>query len=205
MAEQATEQPQAGGSGQPQAGENTQATAQSAAIAQAATDTDTETGQGATETISLDEARKLRSEAANLRKRLKQFETDAQTQAEAKLGDLEKATKQLGSLTEQVTKQQAALRAERTGRQVDRLAAKMGLDPDLAARLLATESVEYDEDENPIGLDKALKALTVKWPHLVKPATPPPGGSTNAGDGRGSGKIDPQVQAAELKQRYRIS
>jgi hypothetical protein len=90
------------------------------------------------------------------------------------------------------------------GRQVDLLSAKLGLAPDLAATLLAAQPIEYDDEDNPIDLEKALKALTAKWPQLVKPAAQPPAGSTNAGDGTGRGHVDPKAKEADLKQRYRI-
>lgn len=203
-----TATPPAGGAGQPPAGNNDPTVTTPPATnapAAAASEQEPEQTDNSNEPMSLDEAKKLRSEAANLRKRLKDLDAKAQAEADAKLGDLERANKQVATLTAQVTELQTALRNERAGRQVDRQAAKMGLDADLATQLMAAQPLEYDEDNNPVGIEKALKALTAKWPHLVKPVTAPPPGSTNAADGRTAGPaVDPQARAAELRQRYRI-
>jgi hypothetical protein len=208
MADQTTVQPPAGG-GQPPAGETpTQpATAKATdattpAVIEAATPAAT---GNESETISLEEAKKLRSEAANLRKRLKELDANAQAQADAKLGDLEKATKQLTQTTERVTALSAALRQERVGRMTERLATKLNLEPELTAKLLAAETIEYDDDDQPIDLEKKIKALAQRWPQLVKPTTATPGAGNNAADGRGTPlPADAKLREAELKQRYRV-
>lgn len=208
MADQTTVQPQAGG-GQPQAGE-TPAQPVTAAAASAATQAVIEAATPATtgndsETISLEEAKKLRSEAAGLRKRLKELEANAQAQADAKLGDLEKATKQLAQTTERVTALSAALRQERVGRLTERLATKLNLEPELTAKLLAAEAIEYDDDDQPIDLEKKIKALAQRWPQLVKPTAATPWAGNNAAEGRGTPlPADAKQREAELKQRYRI-
>lgn len=209
MADQTTVQPPAGG-GQPQAGE-TPAQPVTAAAASATTPaviesaaTPATTGNDS-ETISLEEAKKLRSEAAGLRKRLKELEANAQAQADAKLGDLEKATKQLAQTTERVTALSAALRQERVGRLTERLATKLNLEPELTAKLLAAEAIEYDDDDQPIDLEKKIKALAQRWPQLVKPTAATPGAGNNAAEGRGTPlPADAKQREAELRQRYRV-
>jgi len=205
MAELTTVQPQAGDS-QPQAGETpTQSAGAAAETTTQAVIEQPATTAAETEMISLEEAKKLRSEAAGLRKRLKELEANAQAQADAKLGDLEKATKQLAQTTERVTALSAALRQERVGRMTERLAAKLNLEPELTAKLLAAETIEYDEDDQPIDLEKKIKALAQRWPQLVKPTAATPGAGNNAAEGRGTPlPADAKQREAELRQRYRV-
>lgn len=205
MAELTTVQPQAGDS-QPQAGETpTQSVGAAAETATQAVIEQQATTATETEMISLEEAKKLRSEAAGLRKRLKELEANAQAQADAKLGDLERATKQLTHATERITALSAALRQERVGRMTERLATKLNLEPELTAKLLAAEVIEYDDDDQPIDLEKKIKAMAQRWPQLAKATANAPGAGNNAADGRGTPlPANAQQREAELRQRYRI-
>ncbi len=145
---------------------------------------------------------KLRSEAASYRTKLKQLE-DAQAAAEqAKMGDLERATKALETLKAQTAATEAALKMERVGRAVEKAAMRLGLDPELASKLLDPETLEF-VDGVPSDPEKQLKALLAKWPQLAKPAPQAP--SINASDGRGPAATpDPKAKDEELKSRFRI-
>lgn len=131
------------------------------------------------ETISLEEAKKLRSEAANLRKRLKDAEDAAQaaadTEAKAK-GEWEDIAKKREAELAEATRQLA----ERDMNDLKRtIAADEGLPVDLALRL-------QGDDEDALRTDaKALaKHLKVKDP-----------GDTDAGDRTKPGQKKPDKNA----------
>jgi hypothetical protein len=184
-----TTTPLAGDGGQPPAGDN-QAPA-------ATPDT-----PAVTETISLDEAKKLRSEAAGLRKRLKELEDAKKATDDAKLDETEKAKKAVTEAAGRLEATEAALRTERIGREVERTAAKLSLDPELAGRLVTADMLEFGEDGKPTNVEKTLKGLIQKWPNLVKSQAQP--ANINANDGRGSAQPDPKAREADLRRRFRI-
>lgn len=123
------------------------------------------------EPFSLEEARKLRSENKNLRSRLHEFESKAQSEADAKLSEQERLQKRLAELegdrTERDTKAQ-----ERVLRYEVRLHAKdLGIaDPGDALKLMDLSEVEYDDDGEPKNIDKLLRDLVRKKPYLTGPA-----------------------------------
>jgi len=161
--------------------------------------------QAGTENISLDEAKKLRSEAQGLRKRLKELEDAKKATDDAQLSEVEKAKKGLTEAAAKAEAAEAALRTERIGREVERTAAKLHLDPELAGRLVTADMLEFDDEGKPTNTEKVLKGLIAKWPHLVVQAQQPPA-NINAGDGRGGAQpADPKAREAGLRQRYRIS
>jgi len=125
-------------------------------------------GDGAETPISLEEAKKLRSESANMRKRLKAYE-DAEEQAKtAALSEVEKANKRATELEQKYEAAQKQLVATHV-----KLAAQSKgiIDPDLAA--LAIESqLEYGNDGLPTNLDKLLEDLVKAKPYLTKTAEP---------------------------------
>lgn len=121
-----------------------------------------------TETFSLEDARKLRSENKSLRSRLHEFESKAQADADAKLSEQERLQKRLSELesdrTERETKAQ-----ERVLRYEVRIHAKdLGIvDPSDALKLLDLSEVEYDDDGEPKNIDKLLRDLVRKKPYLA--------------------------------------
>lgn len=128
----------------------------------------------------------LRKENAQHRTELKKFQ-DAQAAADlAKLGDLERANKQL----ETVTKQAETFKARIADMAVQLAAGKLGIrDPEVAATLIR-EKLEIGDDGAPTNADELLKDLLKAKPYLKaeeqqqqqqqpKPNT----GATNAGRG----------------------
>lgn len=161
----------------------------------------TETGKG--ETFDLAYVQQLRKEAASYRTRAKALEDMKVQEEQAKLGDLEKATKKLTDAEKQIADLQATLKQERVKWAVQSAAQRLNLDGELAASLVKLDDIQYDpETGQPENPEKHLKALLGKWPQLVKPVAPPP--SINADAGRGSA---PSVQPdrEEIKRRFRIS
>jgi hypothetical protein len=148
------------------------------------------------ETISLEEARKLRSEASNLRKRLKEFEslnTELKTfkeQKEAeKLSDVEKQTLAQKKLEQQLAEQQTKnnellrqLQENRVNNEVFKQASKLNIiDIDAASKLLDSSQIEYDDTGNPTNIDALLKDLVKQRSWLVgkQQSQPMSGGPTN--------------------------
>jgi hypothetical protein len=167
---------------QPQAGNNTAPEPQA--------------GDG-NETISLEEARKLRSEASNLRKRLKEFEAShnelktfkEQTEA-SRLSDTEKQTLAQKKLEQQLAEHQSQnnellrqLQETRINNEVFKQASKLNIiDIDAASKLIDASQIEYDDAGNPTNIDALLKDLVKQRSWLVnkQPAQQTSaGGATN--------------------------
>lgn len=95
--------------------------------------------QAVAETISQDEASKLRRESQNLRRRMHEYEAKAKSEEEAKLSETERLTKQLQEA-------QAALRQKELTELRLKAARAAGLPEELATFLLATR-LEYKPSE----------------------------------------------------------
>jgi hypothetical protein len=164
---------------------NAQAANASDTSAQAATQTtpDAQAADGQ-EPITLEEARRLRSEGQALRKRLKAFE-DAQAQAEAaKLTEQERLQKHASDLQAKYDSDTSALTERIVRYEVERQASKLGIvDPDAAAKLIDWSALEYDEDGTPTNAETLLKDLLKARPWLAQAqqgkAAPSSGGATN--------------------------
>jgi len=161
----------------------------------------TETGKG--ETFDLAYVQQLRKEAASYRTKAKALEDMKVQEEQAKLGDLEKATKKLTDAEKQIADLQATLKQERVKWAVAQAAQRLNLDGELAASLIKESDIEYDETGQPQNPEKHLKALLGKWPQLVKPTAPPP--SINADAGRGSAPSATANRDDDIKRRFRIS
>lgn len=162
---------------------------------QAGTTTTPEPQAGEGESISLDEARKLRSEAFNLRKRLKEFEAlngelktfKEQTEA-SKLSDQEKQALAQKKIEQQLAEHQAQnsdllrqLQEARINNEVLKQSSKLNIiDIDAASKLIDASRIDYDEAGNPTNIDVLLKELVKARPWLAGKAQPQTsGGATN--------------------------
>lgn len=179
--------------------------------AQAASGTDGSAADGGqepasgAETMSMDEARKLRRESQNLRKRLAELEKlDADRKA-AELSEAEKARQAAQASQQELAKLRAEHRAAVVRYEVMLLASNLHVvDPDAAVRLLDLEAIETAEDGalDRAAVETALKALLKQKPYLVKPeqqAAP----EMNARSGLKK-ETDQAAREEELKRRYRI-
>ena len=137
--------------------------------------------------ISLEEAKKLRSEAASLRKRMKAFE-DAEAKAkDAQLTEQEKAQKQLADYQAQHSETLRQLQEERNSNALERAGRTLGIaDPialaDAVNIALATALLEHDDAGKPTNADAVMKEIIKARPWLTvqqKPATSTAGGATN--------------------------
>lgn len=141
---------------------------------QAGDDQDFLTGQ-----ISLEEARKLRSEASNLRKRekealaqLKVYQEAEEAAKAAQMSELEKAQKQTTDLQEQQEALAAELFEARVRQNVADLISKFNFIPSartIATLLLADDDAIEFEDGRPSNIEKLLEKLAKAEPDLVKP------------------------------------
>lgn len=164
--------PQAGDGGnapQPQAGTTTS--------------TEPQAGESQSETFSLEEAKKLRSEAANLRKRLKAFEEAEQQAKDAQKTEQQRIQDELAELRSHLDNRAAELLEARVHAEIGKLASKFNflLSPDLVAQLLNWSQIEVDEDTGkPTNVEKLLADLAKSAPDIVrKQAAPTSGGATN--------------------------
>lgn len=132
--------------------------------------------------------RKLRAEAADYRKRLRELEGKVKAEEEAKMTEQEKLQKRLAELERKETEYQQSLQARTLEYEVKLHAARLGVvDPEVAYRLLDLKLIEFDEDGKPVNLEKVLKELITKKPYLAGG-----GGSvspTNPAQGRVSGQL----------------
>ena len=167
-------EPQAGSAAAPQAGTpTTPSTAQAAAPA-AASD-ESQADESGSDTLSRDEARKLRSEAAAMRRRLRELEDAKKAEDDAKLSEHERLLKRAAELEAQIAAAQAAGRLLRTRLAVEREARALRLvDEDAAYRLLDADAIEYDaESGEPKNVRALLKKLADAKPWIVAPAPAP--------------------------------
>src|SRR6266536_133305 len=156
-------------SGAAQAATPVTPTAQAATI----TSPDAQAADGNSEPISLEAARKLRSEAEALRKRLKSYEDAEQAAKDASLGEVERVNKQYADLKEQHETLAAELLEARVYQDVARHAAKLNfiLPADMLAKLLLNDldAIEF-EDGKPKNIETLLQNLAKSTPEIVKSA-----------------------------------
>lgn len=151
------------------------ALAESAAQSQA--DPTEATPADAPETLSLDEARKLRSEAANLRRRKHELETQLRQFQDSGLSELDKAQKRIAELETQVQAAETAKRAHA----VERLL-KDAHYPDLLLAKVDLATIELDDAGNIHRGDAIVRDLQARYPHLWARTTGSgDGGAASAG------------------------
>lgn len=160
----------------------------------------TETGEASppVESISLDEARKLRREAQELRKRLKAMDEAEQARAEAELSEQQKRERRLAELEQERATWEQERKAVYLTSAVNALSSRLGLvDADAVTRLIDTSAVEYDEAGHPTNVEELVRALLRSKPYLAGRPQPPV--ATGATEGTTSAPA-PALTAAELEQ-----
>jgi small-conductance mechanosensitive channel len=139
------------------------------------------------ERFDADYVRKLRAEAAEYRKRLRELEGRVKAEEEAKMTEQERLQKRLAELERKEAEYQQVLQARTLEYEVKLQASKLGVvDPDAAYRLLDVKQIEFDDDGKPTNIEKALKDLVAKKPYLVASGGVP--SPTNPAQGRISGQ-----------------
>lgn len=128
------------------------------------------------EQLSLDEARKLRREAQELRRRIKAYD-DAQAAIEAaKLSETERLQKEYADLQASNEDLAAELMEAHVDQDIARAAPKFNfiISSDLVSRLIDWSELEWDEDTGrPTNVEKLLEKLAKVSPDLVKAAPAP--------------------------------
>lgn len=145
---------------------------------QAGTD-DAPDGVADTPSLSPEDARKLRSEAANLRKRLKANEEELTKLKDGELSERQKLERDKTALEAKVSQLESSLR----DKTVQAVAAKVGVKADLidtVAPLIDWDDVDADDTKV---IEKAVKELVKDRPSL---SGKPDG--LDGGAGRGSGR-----------------
>jgi len=153
-------------------------------------------GQAGAETISLDEAKSLRSENKSLRTRLRELEKAEQARTEAEKSEIEKANDRATAAerdlaTERLARQDYALRLETAS-----VARRLGFrDPDLAFRLVPAADVEFDESGQPKNIDRLLGDLVKSHPYLAN-GTADYGGGPRGTPAAGGRSMDDLIRQA---------
>jgi hypothetical protein len=197
---------------EPQAG----ASPADAATPPAGTTTDAAPAAADAPTLSPAEARALKNEAQNLRKRLRELEA-AQAEAErAKLTEQERKDADLKATADRATALEAEVRGYRLRDAIEAAVGPAtlpreggesepnplhGISPKLAARLIDAAALEVDEagQFRPSALRKALAALAAEYPEIRPQATateaaPRPAHAPQRAAAQGSVKANPAGQ-----------
>lgn len=129
------------------------------------------------ESISLEEAKKLRSEAASLRKRLKAFEESEAKRSDSEKSEAQRAADRLAALEAELNTERSARRSLLVQSTAAATARKLGFkNPDLAQRLISANDVEFGDDGTPTNVERLLADAAKEFPDLV-------GGTTDFGGG----------------------
>src|SRR5258708_17206069 len=164
--------------------------------------TTTSEPQAGDEQISLEEAKKLRSEANATRKRekdalaqLKVYQDKEQQAKDAQLPEMERLQKQLTDTQAQLGEKERANQERVIRYEVQLQAAALGVDPlylDKIARLIDRNEIKTDDEGMPTNVKELLDKLVKEMPALVlqQQATRPStaGGATNPARSSSSGQ-----------------
>jgi hypothetical protein len=131
---------------------------------------------GNTDTISIEAARKLRSEAEAMRKRLKAYEAAEEAAKLAALSETEKLNKQHADLQAKHDALEQKYRERVISAEVQLAAAELGIvHPEKVFRLIDTKELEYEEDGTTPKNAKALvEKLLKEMPELTGEKQAPP-------------------------------
>jgi hypothetical protein len=124
--------------------------------------------QEAEEQFDVAYVRKLRAEAAEYRRKLRELERQLKQRDEEKLSETERMRVRLSELERELTQRELLLREHTLRYETILRARELGIiDPEAAYRLLDLAEVEYDEAGRPINLERLLRELARKRPYLV--------------------------------------
>jgi len=112
--------------------------------------------------------RKLRAEAAEYRKRLRELEGKVKADEEAKMTEQERLQKRLAELERKEIEYQQSLQARTLEYEVKLQAAQLGIvDAEAAYKLIDLSEIEFDENGKPVNVDKVLRNLISNRSWLV--------------------------------------
>ncbi len=118
--------------------------------------------------FDIEYVRKLRAEAAEYRKKLRELEGKLKADEEAKLSQTDKLQKQLADKEREKSELERRYQESTLRYEVMLAASKLGIvDPEAAWRLLDAAEIEYDDQGQPQQVEKMLQTLISKKPYLV--------------------------------------
>jgi hypothetical protein len=120
------------------------------------------------ETIDLKKAKDLRSEAKELRKRLKAYEDAEEARKLAEMSAQQRAEHELAELQTRYANDLREKQEQLTHAEIQRSALQQRIkNPALAERALDTAAIEYDEKGAPTNVDALMKKLIQENPYLA--------------------------------------
>ena len=127
---------------------------------------------------ALDALKKERAEAARLRKKAQDYDALLEEQANAKLSETEKLQKQLADLqrareADTLAVQERVIRAEVRGAARD-----LGLNPELALKLIDLAAVDFNEAGDPTNISELLQEASRKYGLAPSQPSAPTGAPT---------------------------
>lgn len=155
---------------------------------------------GEPETISLDEARKLRSENRSLRDRLRPLEAADRDRKDAELAtlpDLEKSQRRVAELEAQIAEGQTREQERSIRVAAIEAASKLGFrTPSIAYRLLDRAEISFAEDGTPKNVEALLRKIAEAEPYLVRDGQPDFGGGKRGDSPSSSPDMNALLRAA---------
>jgi hypothetical protein len=116
--------------------------------------------------------RRLRAEAAEYRRKLRELERELKQRDEEKLSETERMRLRLSELEKELTQRELLIREHTLRYETMLRARELGIiDPEAAYRLLDLAEVEYDETGRPTNIERLLRDLVRKRPYLVGNST----------------------------------
>ena len=138
--------------------------------------------------------RKLRAEAAEYRKRLRELERAIKAHEEEKLSEHERMQRRVAELERERYEYELRLREHTLRYETMLRARELGIvDPEAAYRLLDLAEVEYDEDGRPTNLERLLRDLVRKRPYLLGSA-----GASATNPGRATVSLEEALRSGDL-------
>jgi chromosome segregation ATPase len=112
--------------------------------------------------------RRLRAEAAEYRRKLRELERELKQRDEEKMTETERMRLRLSELEKELTQRELLIREHTLRYETMLRARELGIiDPDAAYRLLDLAEVEYDESGRPTNIERLLRELVRKRPYLA--------------------------------------
>ena len=146
--------------------------------------------------------RTLKTEIAELKKFKEATETEKLSETEKQTNARLKLEKQLSEAQAALTRKETEVQEQKINNDIIAKAAKVGINPDLAAKVLDHSEIDYDEKGNPINVEDLLKDLLKSFPNLAaqqaqqrQASQSTAGGATNPGRAATS-------MPAEITQEY---
>lgn len=119
------------------------------------------------QSVSLEDMKKVRSEAANLRKRLKDAEAKLGEFETANQSDEERRTAELTSLQERASRAEQALQ-EANGRNAVYSNAGNAIDAELLYLYVEKQGIEFGEDGKPVNVEDLIEQARKDKPSLFQ-------------------------------------